>query len=167
MKENEGVKMIKMNRKKLILIMVLCDLILICYFCANTVIHKDKVCTTTTQYRGVKDQYNQLLVNTYLTKIIRASDQFYDEYYTFSPTLNYYSIFVKKISSDKRTFYVTFTSSPYIGPHDTIGIDEITFSADYLGNVKLEDFNHLKSYHLPDNLKNLEKKQFPEKYYKD
>lgn len=40
----------------------------------------------------------------------------------------------------------------------------LTFSADYLGNVELENFNHIISYHLPDNLKDLEKKIVPRKY---
>lgn len=103
-------------------------------------------------------------MNTYLTKIIEASDDFYDEYYTIAPIVNYYSVFVKKIYSDNRNSYITFKSEPYLGPHDTIGIDEITFSADYLGNVKVERFNHIISYHLPDNLKDLEKKRVPGKY---
>lgn len=162
-------KVFKGNRNKLILIMVLCAFILICniYLNANTQNHR--VINTNVQSSGLEGHYKQLLVNTYLTKIIRASDEFYEEYYVSSPTVNYYSVFVKKITSDKgdRTFHVTFTSSPYIGPHDTIGVDEITFLADYLGNVKLEKFLHLKSYHLPDNLKDLEKKQFPENYYSD
>lgn len=41
------------------------------------------------------------------------------------------------------------------------GIDLITFEADYMGNVKLKEFKHIKSYYLPDNLKHLEKKRVP------
>jgi hypothetical protein len=111
-----------------------------------------------------REKYNQLLVNTYLTKIKEASNEFYDEYYTTSPVVNYYSVFMKNIVSDNDTYYVTFTSKPYLGPHDTIGIDEITFKADYRGNVTLEKFNHIISYHLPFNLKDLEKKIVPGKY---
>ncbi len=153
----------KENRKKLIILILFFDLILICVLYGKT----DRYDGTTAAMLSpnMKDQYNQLLVNTYLTEIMEASDNFYDGYYTISPIVNYYSVFVKKVSADGRTYYVTFTSNPYLGPHDTIGNDEITFSADYLGNVKLESFNHLKSYHLPDNLKDLEKKQFPGKYY--
>jgi hypothetical protein len=160
--------LIKENKKNLLLMMmVFCDLLLICFLYAKTIINQDKTMIATMQSSDINDQYKQLLVNTYLSKIIEASDNFYHEYYTISPTVNYYSVFVEKISSHKRTHYVTFLSNPYIGPHDTIGIDEITFSADYFGNVKLEKFYHLKSFHLPDNLKDLEKKQFQQEYYEN
>lgn len=137
---------------------------LIYYLCITSA-HQEKVWTTF--YRAStynQDDYKQLFVNTYLKRITEASDNFYDEYYTISPIVNYYSVFVKKIYWDNRNGYITFTSQPYLGPHDTIGIDEVTFSANYLGNVKLEEFNHIMSYHLPDNLKDLEKKIVPGEY---
>lgn len=110
---------------------------------------------------------DNLLINTYLSRIIEASDEFYKEYYAILPIVNYYSIQVKEYISDSRLSQITFTSYPYLGPHDTIGVDEITYTADYIGNVELKSFIHLESYHLPDNLKNLELKEFPEQYYKN
>lgn len=80
---------------------------------------------------------HQPIINTYLNKIKSASNEFYDDYYT---------------------------SYPYLGPHDTIGIDEITFVADYMRNIEVKEFNHIVSYHLPDNLKKPEKKPIPGKY---
>ena len=76
----------------------------------------------------------------------------------------YYTVSIKDIVSEKSNSIITFNSYPYLGPHDTIGIDEITFVADYMGNVKLQSFNHIVSYHLPDNLRYLEKKIIPGKY---
>ena len=108
--------------------------------------------------------FERLLVNTYLSKIVEASNDFYEEYYTMSPIISYYSTTVKDFSSDDRLSFVTFISNSYLGPHDSIGIDEITFSADYIGTIKLERFNHIISYHLPDNLKSLEKKIVPGRY---
>lgn len=156
------------NRKILILILVISNLILISYRYFTEDAFSNRAIAVTSKSAGSEDQYKQLLVNTYLARIIRASDQFYDEYYISSPIVNYYSTFLKKIIEDKdhRTYQVIFLSTPYIGPHDTIGMDEITFTADYLGNVNLDRFHHLKSYHLPDNLKSIERKQFPANYYK-
>ncbi len=152
---------IKINIRKIVLLLLFCDIILIGYLYINRNLYHDKV-TSTTSIKQSK--YEQLLVNTYLTRIEKTSNDFYSEYYTISPIVNYYSVNVKEISSVNRVAFVTFTSNPYLGPHDSIGIDEITFSADYFGNVKLENFNHIISYHLPDNLKDLEKKQVPGKY---
>ena len=92
------------------------------------------------------------------------SNDFYDEYYTKLPSVMYYTVSIKDIVSEKSNSIITFNSYPYLGPHDTIGIDEITFVADYMGNVKLQSFNHIVSYHLPDNLRYLEKKIIPGKY---
>ncbi|HWT73533.1 MAG TPA: hypothetical protein VN258_02270 [Mobilitalea sp.] len=161
-------KLIRTNKKIFLLLIIFCDVILICSLYVKRNVYQNKVMTAAyLRSSDTQDKYEQLLVNTYLTRITEASDHFYDEYYTISPIVNYYSVSVKEISSDQRTSFITFTSNPYLGPHDTIGIDEITFSADYLGNVKLEKFNHLISYHLPDNLKDLEKKKVPGKYNED
>ena len=111
-----------------------------------------------------RNKYDQAIINTYLDKISSASNDFYDEYYTKLPSVMYYTVSIKDIVSEKSNSIITFNSYPYLGPHDTIGIDEITFVADYMGNVKLQSFNHIVSYHLPDNLRYLEKKIIPGKY---
>lgn len=147
-------------------VLIVCNAILIAMLGVKKSFYQYQAITTMQSFDG-KDEYNQLLVNTYITQIIEASNQFYEEYYTSLPIVNYYSVFVEEVFSDNRIKYVTFKAMPYLGPHDTIGVDEITFSADYLGNVKLEKFNHLESYHLPENKKGYEKKQFPAKYYKE
>lgn len=111
-----------------------------------------------------KFQYDQAIINTYLDRIKSASNEFYDEYYTKPPSIMYYTVSIKDIVAENSNRIITFLSYPYLGPHDTIGIDEITFVADYMGNVELQSFNHIVSYHLPDNLKHLEKKVVPGKY---
>ncbi len=110
------------------------------------------------------NKYDQAIINTYLDKIKSASNDFYNEYYAKLPSVMYYTVSIKNIVSEKSNSIITFNSYPYLGPHDTIGIDEITFIADYMGNVKLQSFNHIVSYHLPDNLRHLEKKRIPGKY---
>lgn len=104
---------------------------------------------------------NQAIVNSYLNRIKSASDEFYNDYYTKLPSVMYYTVNVKEILSERSNSIITFMSFPYLGPHDTIGIDKIIFEADYMGNIKLKEFNHIKSYYLPDNLKHLEKKKVP------
>ncbi len=107
---------------------------------------------------------HQAIINTYLNKIKSASNEFYDDYYTKLPSVMYYTVSVKQIVSEKSNSIITFISYPYLGPHDTIGIDKITFVADYMGNIEVKEFSHIVSYHLPDNLKKLEKKPIPGKY---
>ena len=66
--------------------------------------------------------------------------------------------------STNPTSLITFISMPFVGPHDTVGMDEISFSADYTGKVELKEFKHIKSYSLPDHLKSLMKKPIPGGY---
>lgn len=53
---------------------------------------------------------------------------------------------------------------PFVDAHWTVGIDEITFSADYAGNIELKEFKHIKSYSLPEHLKSLMRKPIPGEY---
>ena len=158
---------LRKNNKKIFLILLILDILLTSCLFIKSDLANDKKTITAHLTKDQEKNCDSLLINTYLTKIIEASDEFYKEYYRILPTLNYYSIYVKEYISDSRLSQITFTSKPYLGPHDTIGVDEITFTADYLGNVELKSFDHLLSYHLPDNLKDLELKDFPEHYYKD
>lgn len=160
----------KISLKIIIFLFMLDILLLYCSYSLKDTVKMDpsnKNSITVHSTQESTDRCDSLLVNTYLTRIIEASDEFYKEYYAILPIVNYYSIQVKAYLSDSRLSQITFTSLPYLGPHDTIGIDEITFTADYLGNVELKSFEHLESYHLPDNLRNLELKEFPEHYYKN
>lgn len=108
-----------------------------------------------------------LLINTYLKHQQDASDDFYDEYFIINPTVAFYNVWVKDISvnsSTNPTGTITFISTPFVSAHWNVGIDEITFSADYVGNVELVEFKHIISYPLPDHLKSLIKKPIPGEY---
>lgn len=153
---NTIIQVICMKKIVFLVILVIFCVILSCIFYRKSV-----PCSSNTIERN---KYDQAIINTYLDKISSASNDFYDEYYTKLPSVMYYTVSIKDIVSEKSNSIITFNSYPYLGPHDTIGIDEITFVADYMGNVKLQSFNHIVSYHLPDNLRYLEKKIIPGKY---
>ncbi len=156
MNMNTIIQVICMKKIVFLVIFVIFCVILSCIFYRKSV-----PCSSNTIERN---KYDQAIINTYLDKISSASNDFYDEYYTKLPSVMYYTVSIKDIVSEKSNSIITFNSYPYLGPHDTIGIDEITFVADYMGNVKLQSFNHIVSYHLPDNLRYLEKKIIPGKY---
>jgi hypothetical protein len=59
-------------------------------------------------------------------------------------------------------FLITLEVRPYIGPHDTVGIDHITFKVRVNGEVTLEKFEHIKSFPIPQNLQGIIKKWPPE-----
>lgn len=104
---------------------------------------------------------NQVLVCLFTDRIQEQTDRFYAAYYTVSPTIAYYMTAVKNIEKEDGGFSVTFAALPYLGPHDTIGEDEIIFRVRHSGETTLIAFRHLKSYPLPDNLRSLEKGALP------
>ena len=117
-----------------------------------------KTALATFEEQSAKDK---LLVYVFSDAIREQSDQFYVPYYTISPTNAYYSTTVKEVQEDGANVDITFSTLPYIGPHDTIGEDEITFHVTPFGEITPISFKHLKSYPLPDNLSNIEKGALP------
>lgn len=113
---------------------------------------------------SVDSDYQQLLVRTYLPDMKAASDNFYKEYFTIAPTIVDYGTHIKDITKQNGLSEVTFISNPYIGPHDSVGADEITFTVNQWGDRKLEKFNHIISYALPENLSDLSIKLIPGQY---
>lgn len=113
---------------------------------------------------STQSECDTAIINTYLNSIRDISEDFYSEYFTIEPRIGYYSVKVKEINSGRTnnpTSLITFLSEPFVGPHVSIGIDEITISADYTGSIALKEFKHIKSYRMPDHLKGLMIKEIP------
>ena len=104
---------------------------------------------------------DKVLVYLFSEWIQEQSNAFYAPYYTIPPSIAYYLTAVKEVKADGGRFYLTFSTLPYLGPHDTIGEDEITFRVDPSGVVTPVGFKHLKNYSLPDNLSNLARGPLP------
>ena len=105
----------------------------------------DKTCVEPTTMSEVQSIRDNALVWTYLSKIQERSVNFYTVYYTVKPSVVSYETTIKKVYEKDGLIYIIFTSLPYIGPHDTIGEDEITFSVKYTGEIEMQDFKHLKA----------------------
>lgn len=154
----------KTRNKKICIMLSLCIGLFLCLV-LTVYLQRNQAEETVQMQNSTGDNgCEDLLVNTYLKRIQRVSDSFYQEYYTVVPTVTSGEVRVKELQSDSTKGQVTFTVEPFLGPHDTIGVDEITFSADYMGNIKVEEVKHIISYSLPDNLKDLEKKRVPGEY---
>ena len=100
-------------------------------------------------------------VYLFMDRIQEQSDEFYAPYYTISPTVAYYLTSVKEVREDGANLYITFSMLPYIGPHDTIGKDEITFLINHSGEITPAGLRHLRNYPLPDNLANIARGPLP------
>ncbi len=108
-----------------------------------------------------QDIKDQLLVYLFLDNLQEQSDLFYEPYYTLNPEIVYYLTTLKEVTSDGPYTCIKFVTLPYLGPHDTIGEDEISFCINHSGEVVSTEFRHLNSYTLPDYLRSLEKGALP------
>ena len=146
-------KVIKINFKKIILYIAIFFIGWgICFFKFTQSVYKPQ------------SACKSAIIKTYLKNIRTASDNFYEEYYKISPIADYFSITVKRICEDKSLSIITFISEPFIGAHNTVGTDEISFTVNLSGDIQLKEFIHKKSYFLPEHLKSLIKQPIPGDY---
>lgn len=110
---------------------------------------------------------DDLLITLFMSHIEADSSMYYNNF--FSTKLEYYDYETKIIDiksgtdSQRKFIYITFGSTPMIGAHNPVGYDEISYRVDVLGNITLEDFAHLKSFEIPEWLRNGMIKPYPEK----
>ncbi|WP_068965113.1 DUF3888 domain-containing protein [Desulfosporosinus sp. BG] len=99
------------------------------------------------------------LLNPYIQK---ALDNYYNQYLNTSPNYSFDLIKILDITRPNgyHTFPITirFEVQPFVGPHDIIGIDQVTMKVGPdQGDVKVDKFEHIKDFYnnLPSNLKGI------------
>lgn len=94
---------------------------------------------------------DELIIALFINNIEADSNKFYDNYFT--DALEYFN-YIFKIKDIKKqgepiNTYITFETTPMIGPHIPVGVDEITYKVDASGTKTLVNFIHKKSYEIP------------------
>ncbi|SEN39577.1 DUF3888 domain-containing protein [Lihuaxuella thermophila] len=99
--------------------------------------------------------YQDMLMLFLLPHIDQAVHDFYAKQLTASPVVYPYQVEVKKAErvGGSRSFHflITLETTPVVGPHIPVGTDRLRFEIDPTlpGQVKLIQFEHLKSHELP------------------
>lgn len=145
---------IQYSKVMLLILVALLGIGAVCCFFQNQ--QNDSVEATMAAF-DKQSKESKLLVYLFLDEIRELSNLFYEPYYTIVPTVAYYLTVVSDIKDNGPNIEITFHSLPYIGPHDTIGEDEIIFQISYTGETVPVSFRHLKSFPLPNNLISLQK----------
>ena len=105
------------------------------------------------------------------SKIEEAVHNYYGQYFKNIPRTAPYFVDMLSVTGEKSApYYVNFTSykvkvqvSPYLGPHNPVGTDQITLTIGMSGEVRVERFEHIKSYELPWNYRDSAKGTWPPK----
>ena len=101
--------------------------------------------------------YDTALINACLPQVQDAVEDFYDDYLSIAPTVTNYVTEVQDVTTDENgnNATVVLLVSPYVGPHDPVGGDQITLAIRNNGDIITQDYQHLSNCALPENLADL------------
>lgn len=89
------------------------------------------------------------LINSYLPHIRDAAQTYYTEREEEVPTISWYYVTLKEMKADTQalnpTVHITFTLMPYVGAHNPVGVDEVTFAASYTGQITLVEYRRTEA----------------------
>ena len=126
-----------------------------------------KVTTSSSEagYKAPEQLQQELYQDVFVTLldpyIQKAIDDYYGQLLTTSPI--YTPEYVEILNVERPMGYRTFSYiiklqvKPYVGPHIVVGIDQLTIDVG-IGTIKVEKYEHLKSYDLPPNMQDMIKK---------
>lgn len=109
--------------------------------------------------RSNEELYQDIAISMFLPYIQNEIDKYYSTYLTNPPMVAPYT--VKMMEAERPNGYRTYffrlklQVNSYIGPHISVGLDYLTVTIDGLGNVQIEDFEHIESYVLPSNYEDI------------
>jgi hypothetical protein len=111
-----------------------------------------------------EELYQDIFISLLLPYIQNEVDKYYSKYLIDTPMIAPYTVYV--LSAERPNGYRTFffrlklQVNSYIGPHNSVGLDYITVTVGGAGDVKIEKFEHIKSYVLPPNYEDIIKKGY-------
>ncbi|WP_238881281.1 DUF3888 domain-containing protein [Clostridium sp. YIM B02551] len=110
-----------------------------------------------------EELYQDILFSMLTPYIQKAVDDYYRELLTVTPIVDPMSIKILRVDRPNgyRTFYFIIETQvmPYIGPHNSVGTDNVTISVGGIGEVKILKFKHIEDHPLPPNYLNIIKKK--------
>lgn len=111
-----------------------------------------------------EELYQDIFISLLMPYIQNEVDKYYSKYLKQRLEVFPYTVFV--LSAERPDGYRTFffrlklRVDSYIGPHIPVGLDYITATVEGSGDVKIEKFEHIKSYVLPPNYEDIIRKGY-------
>lgn len=124
--------------------------------CTTDYIQQKKVETLSIEAVSEEDLKSQAILALLHNNIEEDLSAYYDQYFTVPLEYFLYSMQLMHIQPAKPGYEMVVGVTPVIGPHDSVGYDELTYVVDYSGNLTLKQHKHIKDYELPDRYKNLQ-----------
>jgi len=92
------------------------------------------------------DIYKETLTVSLLKELQQASNRYYDGSYSVFPTVELATTELEQIYKQEGKTILEFKIMPFIGPHNTVGVDHLTLSLDNRGNVTVLDYQHSENF---------------------
>lgn len=113
--------------------------------------------------RSREELYQDLFVSLLSTDIEKPIHDYYKKTLTYLPMVYPYEVHVeeaKRIGGYRSfEFLVTLQVTPVVGPHIAVGEERLAFYISGDGQVQQREFEHVKSYELPEHWQHIKKNQ--------
>lgn len=96
-----------------------------------------------------EDVYKDIFVTLLAPYIDKAIENHYGKPYAFAP----WDVYVLSITRPDGDFIIKLQISPYIGAHNSVGVDNIIIKVSYGEAPIVQKFEHIRSYEIPPWLK--------------
>jgi hypothetical protein len=125
--------------------------------CTVDYMEQKKVTTSSMEAVSEEDLKSQAILALLQTNIGKDLGKYYDKYFTVPLEYFLYEMRLMHIQPVQSGYEMVVGVTPVIGPHDSVGYDELTYVVDYAGNLTLKQHKHIKDYELPDRYKDIQK----------
>ena len=95
-------------------------------------------------------QYQDIFCSLLLPYIQKSVDDYYSKFLIHGGLVDPWDIEILRIERPNNNFQfvIKMQVRPYVGPHISIGVDHITITVDGTGEVKVNNFEHIRSDYL-------------------
>lgn len=109
-----------------------------------------------------EDKYKYIINSLLMPYIDKAVSDYYKNFLSETPLVDPWDINILNVEkpNDLFVFVIKIQVMPYVGPHLSVGLDQITITVEGTGDVKIDNFQHINSSYLnlPSNWQNIIKK---------
>jgi len=104
----------------------------------------------TPNHYSKEEQYKDIFCSLLLPYIQKSVDDYYTKYLTTGGLVDPWDIEILSVERPNNNFefVIKMQVRPYVGPHISIGVDNITITVEGYGEVKVNKFEHIQSDYL-------------------
>jgi len=99
---------------------------------------------------STEEQYKDIFCSLLLPYIQKSVDDYYTKFLTTGGLVDPWDIKILSVERPNNNFefLIKMQVRPYVGPHISIGVDQITITVEGWGEVKVNKFEHIQSDYL-------------------